>query len=64
MALLFIGRAFLSNVLGSLIGGPEISTARSGTTGAGVAKTGDPARSPAARAREIAPSLKKEEIPF
>lgn len=71
MALLFMGRAFLNNAPGSLMGGPDISTARSGTTGpageayaAGTSSAGAPASSPTARAKEIAPSFRKREIPF
>ena len=70
IALLSIGKAYLSNAPGSLIGGPDISTAKSGNTGAmalalpGKPNVGTPVINPTANATDITHSLIPDNLTF
>jgi hypothetical protein len=71
IALLLIGSAYLNNAPGSLIGGPDINTDRSGKAGlvaalafADPSNAGTPVTNPTAKAIEIAHSFKENDLPF
>jgi len=72
MALLSIGNAYLSKASGSLMGGPEINTAKSGNAGGRVtawalscqSKAGEPVINPNANAIEIAHSFNEKLLLF
>lgn len=70
IALLSIGRAYLNNAPGSLMGGPDIKTERSGNAGVAAyaivdqSNEGTPVINPTAKAREIAHSFNEKGFPF
>jgi len=70
IALLSIGRPYLNNAPGSLIGGPDINTDRSGNTGLaacaslGNPNAGTPVINPTASAKDIAHCFKQNDFPF